>query len=72
MVLWIGTSPSPQLDYTMIFAWMLREIFILRRYTPLPVWQMMEPLSGEREKMHLYLAMDLQVLGMGSLIMPME
>ena len=39
---------------------------------PLPVWQMMEPLSGEREKMHLSLAMDLQVLGMGSFIMPME
>ena len=33
---------------------------------------MMEPLSGEREKMHLYLAMDLQVLGMGNFIMPME
>ena len=32
----------------------------------------MEPLSGEREKMHLYLAMDLQVLGMGSFIVPME
>ena len=73
MVLWIGTSPSPQLDgILMIFVWMLREIFTFQRFTPLPVWQMMEPLSGEREKMHLYLAMDLQILGMGNFIGPKE
>ena len=68
MVLWIGTSPSLHRDMLGIFAWMVREIFILREVLLSPVWQMMEPLSGEREKAHLYLAYGTQVLGMGSFI----